>query len=379
MMAANGKKIWMDGRLVDFAHAQVHVLNHTLHYGVGVFEGIRAYPTARGGAVFRLKEHVARLIASAKFYHMPIPYSAEEIEQAILETQVANHTLPSYIRPLVYRGEPALGVKNLKGKVSLAIAVIPAKKYLGDGSDLGVRAKISPFRKPHSDALPSFAKAAGNYLSSYLAGADATQDGYDEAILLDQNGYVAEGTGENVFVVRDGTVYTPGLESDILLGITRDTTLRLAADLGPEASRVELLSVNTSSSPPTRRSSRAPTPSSPRSARSATTRSAPRRRARSRARSWTPTTGPCAASSRSTRSGSPPCPDSPEPRRGRGAERRRRRTATLRRRPRAAGRPRRARGNRYGSAGRAARRVRSVALRVPSGRGNASRPAPSLP
>ncbi len=243
MMAANGKKIWMDGRLVDFAQAQVHVLNHTLHYGVGVFEGIRAYPTARGGAVFRLKEHVARLIASAKFYHMPIPYSAEEIERAIVETQVANHTLPSYIRPLVYRGEPALGVKNLKGKVSLAIAVIPAKKYLGDGSDLGVRAKISPFRKPHSDALPSFAKAAGNYLSSYLAGADATQDGYDEAILLDQNGYVAEGTGENVFVVRDGTVYTPGLESDILLGITRDTALRIAADLGYPTVQ-KLISVN---------------------------------------------------------------------------------------------------------------------------------------
>ncbi len=243
MMAANGKKIWMDGRLVDFAQAQVHVLNHTLHYGVGVFEGIRAYPTARGGAVFRLNEHVARLIASAKFYHMPIPYSAEEIEQAILETQVANHTLPSYIRPLVYRGEPALGVKNLKGKVSLAIAVIPAKKYLGDESDLGVRAKISPFRKPHSDALPSFAKAAGNYLSSYLAGADATQDGYDEAILLDSNGYVAEGTGENVFVVRDGTVYTPGLESDILLGITRDTTLRIAADLGYRTVE-KLISVN---------------------------------------------------------------------------------------------------------------------------------------
>ena len=243
MMAANGKRVWMDGRLVDFADARVHVLNHTLHYGVGVFEGIRAYPTAHGGAVFRLREHVARLLASAKFYHMPLPYSAEEVERAILETQVANGILPSYIRPLAYRGEPALGVKNLAGKVSLAIAAIPAKKYLGDGSDRGVRAKISPFRKPHSDALPSFAKAAGNYLSSYLAGADATQEGYDEAILLDANGYVAEGTGENVFVVRDGRLYTPGLESDILLGITRDTTLRLASDLGyPTVEK--LLSVN---------------------------------------------------------------------------------------------------------------------------------------
>jgi branched-chain amino acid aminotransferase len=232
MMAANGKKIWMDGRLVDFANAQVHVLNHTLHYGVGLFEGIRAYPTRDGGAIFRLKEHVERLIISAKFYHMVIPYSAAEIERAIIETQAANAILPSYIRPLVYRGEPALGVKNVKGKVSLAIAAIPAKKYLGDGSDAGIRAKISPFRKPHSDALPSFAKASGNYLSGYLAGADATFDGYDEAILLDANGYVSEGTGENIFVVRKGTLYTPGLESDILLGITRDTVIRIATDLG---------------------------------------------------------------------------------------------------------------------------------------------------
>ena len=232
MMAANGKKIWMDGRLVDFADAHVHVLNHSLHYGVGVFEGIRAYATNRGPAIFRLKEHVARLISSANFYHMPLPFSAAEIEQAIIDTQVANEIVPSYIRPLVYRGEPALGVKNLKGKVSLAIAAIPAKKYLGDNSETGIRAKISPFRKPHSDAIPSFAKAAGNYINSYLAGADASQDGYEEAILLDCNGFLAEGTGENIFLVRKGTVYTPGLESDILLGITRDSVLRIAKDLG---------------------------------------------------------------------------------------------------------------------------------------------------
>jgi branched-chain amino acid aminotransferase len=232
MMAANGTKVWMDGRLVDFSEAQVHVLSHTLHYGVGVFEGIRAYPTPRGGAVFRLREHVERLILSAKFYHMPIPYSAEEIERAILETQAANDVLPSYIRPLVYRGEPALGVKNLKGKVSLAIGAIPAKKYLGEGSELGVRAKISPFRKPPSEAIPSFAKASGNYLNGYLAGVDAMRDGYDEAVLLDSRGYVAEGTGENIFMVRGGTVYTPGLESDILLGVTRDSVLQIATNLG---------------------------------------------------------------------------------------------------------------------------------------------------
>ncbi len=243
MMAADGKKIWMDGRLVDFGDARVHVLNHTLHYGVGVFEGIRAYPTNRGAAVFRLPEHVQRLIASAKFYFLPIPYSAEEIQRAILETQAANGIVPSYIRPLVYRGEPALGVKNLKGKVSLAIAAIPAKKYLGEGSDEGVRAKISPYRKPHSDANPSWAKAAGNYINSYLAGADASKDGYEEAILLDQNGYVSEGTGENVFLVRDGKLYTPGPESDILMGITRGAVIQLATDLGYPVVE-KLISVN---------------------------------------------------------------------------------------------------------------------------------------
>jgi branched-chain amino acid aminotransferase len=243
MMAADGKKIWMDGRLVDFDDAYVHVLNHTLHYGVGVFEGIRAYPTGRGPAVFRLKEHVARLIASAKFYFLPLPYTAEQIERAILETQAANGIVPSYIRPLVYRGEPALGVKNLTGKVSLAIAAIPAKKYLGEGSEAGVRAKISPYRKPHSDANPSWAKAAGNYINSYLAGADAAKDGYEEAILLDQNGFVSEGTGENVFVVREGTVYTPGPESDILMGITRNSVIQLASDLGIPVVE-KLLSVN---------------------------------------------------------------------------------------------------------------------------------------
>jgi branched-chain amino acid aminotransferase len=232
MMAAEGRKIWMDGRLVDFDNAHVHVLNHTLHYGVGVFEGIRAYETPDGAGVFRLTEHIARLITSAKVYHMAIPFKPEEIERAVVDTQSANRVLPSYIRPLVYRGEPALGVKNLQGKVSLAIAAIPAKKYLGDGSERGIRAKISPFRKPHSDAIPSFAKAAGNYINSYLAGADAMKDGYEEAILLDQNGYLAEGTGENIFVVRDGKLYTPGLESDILLGITRDSVIRLATDLG---------------------------------------------------------------------------------------------------------------------------------------------------
>lgn len=232
MMAAQGKKIWMDGRMVDFADARVHPLAHTLHYGVGVFEGIRAYETRQGGAIFRLAEHVDRLLASAKVYHMPLPWDHAAISKAIVETQAANGILPAYIRPLVYRGEPALGVKNSTGKVSLMIASVPAKKYLGEGSEQGVRAKLSPLRKPRSDAIPSFAKACGNYINSYLAGLDAQFDGYEEAILLDAMGNIAEGTGENIFVVRGGTLYTPGTESDILLGITRDSVLRLASDLG---------------------------------------------------------------------------------------------------------------------------------------------------
>ena len=243
MLTTQGKKIWMDGALVDFADAKIHVLNHTFHYGVGVFEGIRGYATTSGPAIFRLPDHVRRLIASARLYRMPIPYTAEEIGRGVLDAQAANDIVPSYIRPILYRGEPALGVKNRAGKVSLAIGVIPAKKYLGDGSETGVRAKISPLRKPRSDAIPSFAKADGNYLNSYLAGLDAADDGYDEAVLLDTNGHVAEGTGENIFLVRDGTLYTPGLESDILLGITRTSVIQIAKDLGYPVVE-KLLSVN---------------------------------------------------------------------------------------------------------------------------------------
>ena len=232
MLATEAKKIWMDGTLTDGAQAKVSVLTHTLHYGVGVFEGIRGYSTPKGGVIFRLRDHVKRLLASARIYRMPIPFSEEEIVRASVETAAANDYWPCYIRPIVYREGPALGVKNLKTKVSLAIAAIPAKKYLGEHSDEGVRAKISPFRKPHSDALPSFAKAAGNYVNSYIAGTDASLDGYEESIILDVNGFVAEGSGENIFIVRNGTVYTPGTESDILLGITRDSVIRIAQDLG---------------------------------------------------------------------------------------------------------------------------------------------------
>jgi branched-chain amino acid aminotransferase len=243
MLATEAKKIWMDGKMLDASEAKVSVLSHTLHYGVGVFEGIRCYATTDGPAIFRVEDHVRRLLASARIYRMPVPYTFEEIVRAIDETQAANDITPSYIRPIIYRGDPALGVKNQKGRVSLAVAAIPAKKYLGEGSDAGIRAKISPFRKPHSDAIPSFAKTSGNYINSYLAGIDAAEDGYEEAIMLDQNGFVAEGTGENIFLVRDGVVYTPGPESDILMGVTRSSVITVARDLGFQVVE-KLLSVN---------------------------------------------------------------------------------------------------------------------------------------
>jgi branched-chain amino acid aminotransferase len=232
MLANEAAKVWMNGTLVDVSQAKVSVLAHTLHYGVGVFEGIRGYSTPKGGVIFRLRDHVKRLLLSAKVYRMPIAYSEDEIVDAIVTTQAANDVYPSYIRPVVYRDGPGLGVKNLAAKVQLAIAVVPAKKYLGEKSDNGIRAKISPFRKPRSDSLPAVAKANGNYLGGYLAGTDAQQDGYEEAILLDANGYLAEGTGENIFVIRNGTIYTPGPEGDILLGITRDSVIHIAQDLG---------------------------------------------------------------------------------------------------------------------------------------------------
>lgn len=232
MLANEAGKVWMNGALVDTAEAKVSVLAHTLHYGVGVFEGIRGYPTSKGGVIFRLRDHVKRLILSAKIYKMPIPYTEDEIVDAIVNTQAANDIYPSYIRPIVYRDGPALGVKNLATKVSLAVAAIPAKKYLGEKSDNGIRAKLSPFRKVRSDSLPAMAKASGNYLGGYLAGTDAQQDGYEEAILLDSNGYLAEGSGENIFLVRGGTLYTPSPEGDILLGITRDSVIHIAQDLG---------------------------------------------------------------------------------------------------------------------------------------------------
>ncbi len=226
------EKIWMNGSFVKWDHAKVHILTHTLHYGTGVFEGIRCYKTDAGPAVFRLQEHVDRLFDSAHILQLPIPFSREVVFEAILETVRVNKIDACYIRPLVYIGYGAMGVHPADNPVELAIAVWPWGSYLGDeGMKNGIRVKISSFVRPHVNATMVRAKTTANYANSLLAKREALNDGYDEALLLDTDGYVAEGSGENVFMVRKGLIKTPPLTS-ILEGITRDTIMQLAVERG---------------------------------------------------------------------------------------------------------------------------------------------------
>lgn len=221
--------IWLNGELVAWAEARVHVLTHALHYGSGVFEGIRAYPTARGPAVFRLTDHMRRLVQSARIYRMELPYSVEELVRATKELIRANGLDSCYIRPIAYRGYGEMGLFPLKCPVDVAIAVWPWGAYLGDeGIEHGIRAKVSSFRRIDPNSLPPAAKATGQYINSILAKLEAVESGYDEAILLDSRGFVSEGSGENIFVVRGGEVLTPPVGASILEGITRDTVMALA-------------------------------------------------------------------------------------------------------------------------------------------------------
>jgi branched-chain amino acid aminotransferase len=228
-------KIWMDGKLVDWEDARVHVLTHALHYGSGVFEGIRAYETPRGTAVFRLTDHIRRLYRSAHVYMIDIPFSLEELVEATKETVRANGLSSCYIRPLVYHGYGEMGLNPLPAPVNVSISVWAWGAYLGEEAiESGARVKISTWRRPDSDVLPPGAKATGLYINSGLAKVEAIKAGYDDAIMLGPDGTVAEGTGENVFIVRDGVIITPPESSGILLGITRDSVLRIARDLGYE-------------------------------------------------------------------------------------------------------------------------------------------------
>ena len=225
------EKIWMDGELVDWAEAKVHLLTHSLHYGSGVFEGIRAYETPRGPAVFRLQDHMKRLFRSAAIYRMEIPFTLEEMVEATKVVIRANGLKSCYIRPIAFRGYGEMGLHPLGAPVNVAIAVWPWGAYLGEeGIKHGVRAKISSFRRNESNSIPTAAKATGQYLNSILAKMEVTEAGYDEAIRLNMHGHVADGAGENVFVVRHGQLFTPPTSSGALEGITRDSVMRIAED-----------------------------------------------------------------------------------------------------------------------------------------------------
>lgn len=229
------KKIWMNGRLVDFADAKIHVLTHAIHYGSGIFEGMRCYQTRGGSAVFRLNEHGRRLYDSARIYRMEIPYSFDEFRQACIDVIQANEFQDCYVRPLVYRGFHSLGVNPASCPIDVVIAAWKWGKYLGaDALEQGVDVRVSSWNRMAPNTFPALAKATANYMNSILIRQEAAIDGYAEGIALDVNGYVSEGSGENIFLVRDGRILTPPLGASVLAGITRDTIIRLARDLGFE-------------------------------------------------------------------------------------------------------------------------------------------------
>jgi branched-chain amino acid aminotransferase len=229
------KKIWMNGELVDWADATVHVGTHGLHYGSGVFEGIRAYETERGTSVFRLTDHLERLHHSAQLLYMELPYSVEELRTATWDLIGVNELPTCYLRPIAFVGYGELGVSAVGNPIDVAIMSWPWGAYLGEeGQRDGIRAKVSSWERVGPNVIPHVAKATGVYLNSMLAVQEAQRAGYEEAILLTHDGYIADGSGENIFVVRDGVISTPDLSASILPGITRDTLITLAKEAGYE-------------------------------------------------------------------------------------------------------------------------------------------------
>ncbi len=226
-------KIWMDGQLVDWRDAKIHVLTHTLHYGCGAFEGVRAYHTAQGTAIFRLREHTERLFNSAKILRMKLAFTPQQVMDAQREVVRVNRLDSCYIRPLAWIGSEKLGVSPKGNTIHLMIAAWAWGAYLGEeGLKRGIRVKTSSYSRHHVNITMTQAKAVSNYTNSILANLEATDDGYDEALLLDTAGFVSEGAGENLFVIKKGVVYTPDLSAGALNGITRDTVLAVCADLG---------------------------------------------------------------------------------------------------------------------------------------------------
>ena len=234
-MADRDGKIWLDGQLVDWRDAKIHVLTHTLHYGCGAFEGVRAYDTVGGTAIFRLQEHTQRLFNSAKILRMKMPFTPDQVNEAQKEVIRANKLASGYIRPLVWIGSEKLGVSPRGNTIHVMVAAWAWGAYLGeDGMAKGIRVKTSSYTRHHVNITMTQAKAVSNYSNSILANMEALDDGYDEALLLDSAGFVSEGAGENVFLIKDGAIYTPDLSAGALNGITRNTVLHIAKDLGIE-------------------------------------------------------------------------------------------------------------------------------------------------
>jgi branched-chain amino acid aminotransferase len=241
MSFAGTGKIWMNGRFVEWKDATIHIASHVIHYGSGVFEGARCYDTARGSACFRLDEHLVRLVNSAKIYRMEYPLDLDGWREAVLETIRVNDMKACYIRPLVYRGYDTLGVNPLNNPVDAAIMVWEWGAYLGtEALEHGVDMKVSSWSRMAPNTLPAGAKATANYANSALIKMEALADGYSEGIALDVYGYVSEGSGQNIFIVRDGTLCTPPLGASILGGITRDTIITLARELGYSVTETNL-------------------------------------------------------------------------------------------------------------------------------------------
>ena len=232
-MADRDGKIWMDGTLVEWRDAKIHVLTHTLHYGCGAFEGVRAYDTVGGTAIFRLQEHTERLFNSAKILRMKIPYSPAQVMEAQKHVVRENKLASCYLRPLVWIGSEKLGVSPKGNTIHLMVAAWPWGAYLGEeGLKRGIRVKTSSYTRHHVNITMTQAKAVSNYTNSILANMEALDDGYDEALLLDASGFVSEGAGENLFMIKRGVVYTPDLSAGALDGITRNTILSICNDLG---------------------------------------------------------------------------------------------------------------------------------------------------
>jgi branched-chain amino acid aminotransferase len=232
-MSDRDGKIWMDGELVEWRDAKIHVLSHTLHYGCGAFEGVRAYKTDKGTAIFRLREHTERLFNSAKILRMKIPFTQAQVEAAQCEVVRVNKLESAYLRPLTWIGDKKLGVSPKGNTIHLMVAAWTWGAYLGEeGLKRGIRVKTSSYTRHHVNITMTQAKAVSNYTNSILANMEATEEGYDEAMLLDASGFVSEGAGENLFVIKGGVVYTPDLSAGALNGITRNTIFHICADLG---------------------------------------------------------------------------------------------------------------------------------------------------